>query len=52
LPAPDLAVQELEIAVKMQGLKGTAIGCTVDGAEFSDPKFHQVWPKAEQLGAP
>jgi predicted TIM-barrel fold metal-dependent hydrolase len=52
LQAPDLAVQELETAVKKQGLKGAAIGCIVDGAEFSDPTFHPVWAKAEQLGVP
>ncbi len=52
LQAPDLAVQELEIAVKKQGLKGAAIGGSVNGVDFSDPKFHPVWAKAEQLGAP
>ena len=52
LQAPDLAVQELETAVKKQGLKGAAIGGTVAGAEFSDPKFHPVWAKAEELGVP
>jgi len=52
LQAPDLAVQELEIAVKKQGLKGAAIGGVVNGVEFSDPKFHPVWAKAEELGVP
>ena len=52
LQAPDLAVQELETAVKKQGLKGAAIGDIVNGAEFSDPKFHPVWAKAEELGVP
>jgi len=52
LQAPDLAVQELETAVKKQGLKGAAIGDVVNGAEFSDPKFHPVWAKAEELGVP
>src|SRR5215470_14833859 len=52
LQAPDLAVQELETAVKKQGLKGAAIGDSVDGLEFSDPKFHPVWAKAEELGVP
>jgi len=52
LQAPDLAVQELETAVKKQGLKGAAIGDFVNGAEFSDPKFHPVWAKAEELGVP
>jgi len=52
LQAPDLAVQELETAVKKQGLKGAAIGDVVNGVEFSDPKFHPVWAKAEELGVP
>ena len=52
LQAPDLAVQELETAVKKQGLKGAAIGGAVNGEAFSDPKFHPVWAKAEELGVP
>jgi aminocarboxymuconate-semialdehyde decarboxylase len=52
LQAPDLAVQELETAVKKQGLKGAAIGSSVNGVDFSDPKFHPVWAKAEELGVP
>src|SRR6266566_6802808 len=52
LQAPDLAVQELETAVKKQGLKGAAIGGVVSGVEFSDPKFNPVWAKAEELGVP
>jgi predicted TIM-barrel fold metal-dependent hydrolase len=50
LQAPDLAVQELETAVRKQGLKGAAIGGNVDGVAFSDPKFHPVWAKAQELG--
>ena len=50
LQAPDLAVQELETAIKRQGLRGAAIGGVVNGVEFSDPKFHPVWAKAEELG--
>jgi aminocarboxymuconate-semialdehyde decarboxylase len=52
LQAPDLAVQELETAVKKQGLKGVAIGDRVGEMEFSDPKLHPVWAKAEELGVP
>ena len=52
LQAPDLAVQELETAIKKQGLKGAAIGGSVDNVDFSDPKFHPVWAKAEELGVP
>ena len=29
-----------------------AIGGVVNGVEFSDPKFHPVWAKAEQLSVP
>jgi len=52
LQAPDLAVQELETAVRKQGLKGAAIGDRVADLEFSDPKFFPVWAKAEELGVP
>src|SRR3974390_342471 len=52
LQAPDLAVKELDAAVNRQGLKGAAIGGNVDGVAFSDPKFHPVWAKAEELGVP
>jgi aminocarboxymuconate-semialdehyde decarboxylase len=52
LQAPDLAVQELETAVKKQGLKGAAIGGTVNNVDFSDPKFYPVWAKAEELDVP
>jgi predicted TIM-barrel fold metal-dependent hydrolase len=52
LQAPDLAVQELELAVMKQGLKGAAIGGSVNSVDFSDSKFHPVWAKAEELGVP
>src|SRR5436190_15207254 len=51
LQYPDLAVQQLETAIKKQGLRGAAIGGSVLGEDFADPKFHPVWAKAEQLGA-
>ena len=51
LQYPDLAVQQLETAVRKQGLRGAAIGGSVLGEDFSDPKFHPVWAKAEELGA-
>jgi aminocarboxymuconate-semialdehyde decarboxylase len=50
LQYPDLAVQQLETAVRKQGLRGAAIGASVLGVDFSDPKFHPVWAKAEALG--
>jgi predicted TIM-barrel fold metal-dependent hydrolase len=52
LQAPDLAVQELETAVKKQGLKGAAIGGTVNGMAFSDAKFHPVWARRKNSACP
>lgn len=46
---PDLAVEQLEYAVKKQGLRGAAIGGSVLGNDFSDPKFHPVLAKAQEL---
>src|SRR5690349_4396969 len=47
---PDLAVQQLVDGVKKLGLRGAAVGASVAGDEFSDPKFHPFWAKAEELG--
>ena len=47
----DLAVEQLEHAVKRQGLRGAAVGASVLGEDFSEPRFHPVWAKAEELGA-
>ena len=50
LQFPDLAVQQLVEGVKKLGLRGAAVGASVAGSEFSDPKFHPFWAKAEELG--
>ena len=51
LQFPDLAVQQLVEGMKNLGLRGAAVGASVAGDEFSDPKFHPFWAKAEELGA-
>ena len=51
LQFPDLAVQQLDDAVRKFGLRGAQIGGSVAGEDFSNPKFHPVWAKAEELGA-
>jgi aminocarboxymuconate-semialdehyde decarboxylase len=51
LQFPDLAAQQLEDGMKKLGLRGAAIGGSVNGEELSDPKFHPFWKKAEELGA-
>src|SRR5207244_7612990 len=50
LQHPDLAVEQLQYAIRRLGLRGLAIGCIVAGQELADPKFHPVWAKAEELG--
>src|SRR3989441_5204679 len=50
LQYPDLAVQQLVEGVKKLGLRGAAVGASVAGEEFADPKFHPFWAKAEELG--
>jgi predicted TIM-barrel fold metal-dependent hydrolase len=50
LQYPDLAVQQLEHAARRQGLRGAAVGASVLGEDFSAPRFHPVWAKAEELG--
>jgi aminocarboxymuconate-semialdehyde decarboxylase len=50
LQFPDLAVQQLVDGVQRLGLRGAAVGASVAGDEFSDPKFHPFWAKAEELG--
>jgi aminocarboxymuconate-semialdehyde decarboxylase len=50
LQFPELAVQQLVDGVKRLGLRGAAVGASVAGDEFSDPRFHPFWAKAEELG--
>ncbi len=48
---PDLAVHQLEEAMKLPGIRGAAIGGSVLGAAFSEPRFRPVLSKAQELGA-
>src|SRR5213596_493004 len=50
LQHPDLAADQLDEAVKKLGLRGAAIGGSVEGQELSDRKFDPFWAKAEELG--
>ena len=50
LQFPDLAVQQLEHAIKKLHMCGVAVGASVAGYEFSDSKFHPFWAKCEELG--
>lgn len=49
---PDLAAQQLEEGMKRWGLRGAAIGGTVQGdEELASTKFDPFWAKAEELQA-
>jgi predicted TIM-barrel fold metal-dependent hydrolase len=50
LQYPDLAIQQLDYGVKKLGLRGAAVGGSVAGEKFADPKYHPFWAKAEELG--
>ena len=52
LQHPDLAVEQLEDAVKKHGLRGAGIGGNVAGLEISDRKFDPFWAKADAMGVP
>jgi predicted TIM-barrel fold metal-dependent hydrolase len=51
LQHPDIAVRELERAVRKLGLKGVSVSTNVDGRELADPLFDPVWEAAADLGA-
>jgi aminocarboxymuconate-semialdehyde decarboxylase len=49
LQHPALAVEQMEHAAKKLGMRGFAIGGSVNGDDLSNPKFHPVWEKAQEL---
>lgn len=51
LQFPDLAAQQMEEGIKKYGLRGAAIGGSVNGEELSNPKYDPFWAKAEDLQA-
>jgi len=48
---PDLAVEQLEHAVRALGLKGAIVSTSVNDRELADPKYDPLWRTAEELGA-
>lgn len=49
LQHPSLAARQMEDGVKNLGMRGFAIGGSVNGDDLSAPKFHPFWAKAEEL---
>jgi aminocarboxymuconate-semialdehyde decarboxylase len=50
LQHPDLAVSQMEFAVKELALRGFEIDGGVNGEELSAPRLNPFWAKAEELG--
>jgi aminocarboxymuconate-semialdehyde decarboxylase len=51
LQHPSLAVEQMEEGVKKLGMRGFAIGGSVNGEDLSAAKFNPIWAKAEELQA-
>jgi aminocarboxymuconate-semialdehyde decarboxylase len=51
LQHPDLATAQLDDGMRRLGMRGVAIGGSVEGRELADADFHPFWAKAEELGA-
>jgi aminocarboxymuconate-semialdehyde decarboxylase len=51
MQAPDLAVAEMERAVRELGFKGVEIGTSVDGRNLDEPEFFPFFERAQSLGA-
>ena len=51
LQHPALAVEQIEEGMKKLGMRGFAIGGSVNGEDLSAPKFNPIWAKAEELEA-
>jgi aminocarboxymuconate-semialdehyde decarboxylase len=49
LQYPSLAVEQMEHGATKLGMRGFAIGGSVNGDDLSDPRFHSFWAKAEEL---
>lgn len=46
---PELAAEQVRHAAKKLGLRGVSVGCSVEGEELADPKYHPVWAACEDL---
>ncbi|MEQ6290573.1 amidohydrolase family protein [Vogesella sp. GCM10023246] len=50
LQHPQLAVKQLDVAVRQLGLRGVEISTCIAGRELSDETFAPFWARAEALG--
>jgi len=51
LQHPDLAATELQDAVRKHGMRGAALGGSINGEELSSARFDPFWAAAQELDA-
>jgi aminocarboxymuconate-semialdehyde decarboxylase len=49
---PDRAIEELNRASKLPGIRGVCVGTNVNGKDLSDPLFEPIWTRIEELDLP
>jgi aminocarboxymuconate-semialdehyde decarboxylase len=52
MQAPELALEELERAAKLPGMRGMYLATHVNNTELDDRRFWNIYAKAEELGWP
>ena len=52
MQAPELALQELERAARLPGMRGMYLATNINGVELDDKRFWEVYARAETLGWP
>ncbi len=48
----DRAIDELNRASKLPGIRGVYLGCNIEGRDFSDPEFLPIFKRIEALNLP
>lgn len=48
----DRAIEELNRASKLPGIRGVYVGTNVNGKDLSDPLFEPIWTRIEELDLP
>ena len=49
---PDRAIEELNRASKLPGVRGVYMGTNINNKDFSDPLFEPIWTRLEELDLP
>jgi aminocarboxymuconate-semialdehyde decarboxylase len=49
---PERAIEELNRASKLPGIRGVYVGTNINGKDLSDPLFEPVWTRIEELDLP